>query len=370
MQRDEYIARLTHLTEIACDNIEDILKALHIRYKRSEKRFYGRCPVHHGNNNSAWNLYPEGHTSRGVWYCYTKLCHKQYGHYLADLVRAVLTKENDTVTEAEAVQWLCDQLGYENIDEVPLPDHFEIARKKDMMIQHHLTRGDKKKVKQTKINREQAKAHIDIPAQYYLDRGYSEDVLVKFDVGTFESRVVVPIFDEEYEYVIGRVARSIHEQCQKCKLYHNPEDKCPQKKEAKNYAKWTTTPGLTTTDLLYNYWNAKPEITKTKTAILVEGAGDVWRLDEAGFTNAVALLTSGISYGQSTQLLHAGAMNVVVLTDADEAGRRAATEIYNYLNREFYVYAPLLSKKDVGEMSVDEVKVEVGAIFEKLRSYD
>ena len=67
------------------------------------------------------------------------------------------------------------------------------------------------------ISRKQIQSTINIPAEYYLGRGYSEETLETFDIGTcfaknkpMSGRVVVPIYDEDYKiYLKDRVSSSI-----------------------------------------------------------------------------------------------------------------------------------------------------------------
>ena len=51
---------LDEIKDMACANIEELLTSLGVDFRRNGKMIVGPCPVHGGDNLSAWNLYPEG----------------------------------------------------------------------------------------------------------------------------------------------------------------------------------------------------------------------------------------------------------------------------------------------------------------------
>jgi 5S rRNA maturation endonuclease (ribonuclease M5) len=56
-------------------------------------------------------------------------------------------------------------------------------------------------------------------------------------------------------------------------------------------------------------------------------------------------------------------LNVIILTDMDEAGRIAAKRIVEKCGRRFNYVIPELPTKDVGEMTIDQIK-------ERLANYE
>jgi 5S rRNA maturation endonuclease (ribonuclease M5) len=54
-----------------------------------------------------------------------------------------------------------------------------------------------------------------------------------------------------------------------------------------------------------------------------------------------------------------GAMNIVVLTDNDEAGEKAATQIMNKCKNTYRVFRPSISKNDIADMSGEEIDKEI-----------
>ena len=111
--------------------------------------------------------------------------------------------------------------------------------------------------------------------------------------------------------------------------------------------------------VLYGLHLAKDEILKTQTAILVEGQGDVWRMYEAGFKNTVGIFGSSINDDQLMLLESSGALNLIILTDSDEAGNKAFLQIVKKCGRRFNYCRPSISQKDVGDMSIEQIKEEL-----------
>ena len=150
---------------------------------------------------------------------------------------------------------------------------------------------------------------------------------------------MAPVYDDDHEFMIGCVGRVAHENS--------------------NGNKWINSKHFNAGAYLYGYWLAREVIRDTKTAILVEGQGDVWRLYEAGIRNSVGMFGSSLSDGQARILETSGALNLVVLTDNDEAGEKARDSIIQKCERLFHIIFPTFSKKDIGEMSVIEIEEEV-----------
>ena len=104
---------------------------------------------------------------------------------------------------------------------------------------------------------------------------------------------------------------------------------------------------------------AKDKILETSTAVLVEGQGDVWRMHEAGVENTVGIFGASLSDDQLVLLEASGALNLVILTDYDEARNKAAEQIMNKCGRRFNYYRPSISEKDVGDMTIDQIQNQI-----------
>ena len=94
---------------------------------------------------------------------------------------------------------------------------------------------------------------------------------------------------------------------------------------------------------------------KVKFVILVEGQGDVWRMHEAGYKNCVGLFGADLSDDQLLLLEQTGALNLIILTDMDDAGQKAADKIIKKCGRRFNYLRPEIPTKDVGDMTIDQI---------------
>jgi 5S rRNA maturation endonuclease (ribonuclease M5) len=330
------------LIELAADKIEEILSILEIECMKEGDTYFGACPVHGGDNRSAWRLYLNNGTPR--WCCFTHGCSDIADNYgLVGLVRAMLNKDKPT-TKQEAKLWLEKQLG----GKVDLQNY--VSKPKPL---------PKKIVGEfPKLNRKQVRAAVNIPAQYYLNRGFSHKVLDTYDVGycgtygkKMYHRVVVPIYDPTYTFTVGCSGRSIFEQCSKCEQYHKEGYKCP-----KVSPKWRHDKRFHKTTYLYNWWFCRPSIKETKKVFIVEGPGDIWRLWEAGIYNAVAILGAKITDGQAILLESSGATDIILIRDNDEAGLKCLDSIKKRLGKFARIHCVVPTRKDIGETPVIEVK--------------
>ena len=85
------------------DSIEDLLAELGVSYRKNYRRITGVCPIHCGDNQYAWNMYPDGDSVKGYWVCRTHNCHKKWGSNLIGFVRGVLSTTEKSITFDDAV---------------------------------------------------------------------------------------------------------------------------------------------------------------------------------------------------------------------------------------------------------------------------
>lgn len=369
-------ALIGELIDMACLSVEDLIAALNIDCRRNRKMLVGCCPVHGGDNPTAWNLYPEGDDVRGYWKCRTHHCEKikqdgklLYGPTLIGLIRGILSYRNGRyATYHEAVDWLVNFLGYKNITDIQEPTKLQVEKRqyaasiRRMNLAPQQSRGG--------WTRDWFRSMVKIPAEYYLKRGYSAEVLDKYDVGLYNehSRVVVPVYDDKHDAIIGFVGRSIFDQCTKCSLYHSPQKRCPKTTlEFVEAAKWKNSPPgkFESAHYLYNYWYALPYIRKCNIAILVEGAGDVWRLEENNIHIGLGMFGTDLTEQQRILLDRSGALSLIVLTDPDEAGQKAAIALKEQLGRQYRMYFPTI-RDDVGGLNGDEVTNDIKPVLDKI----
>ncbi len=343
---------LQKIAMLLSEKIFDLLDYFQMEYRVNGDMVVGCCPIHEGDNSYAFNLYVEPneeYPQPGNWSCWSSRCHESWKPDVFGFVQAMLSKlQGKEVSFISTVDWICKFIGVsdKDISSVDISHDLEKSRylntmanlKKEAAIQKGL------------ILREDVRKHLHLPAKYYIDRGYSRNILDKYDVGLSKTkktkdRVVVPIYDNDYMGMIGYTARTIYDEVK---------------------PKWVHQPGFKTKHCLYNYWFAKKHISKTGVVILVEGPGDVWRLEENGIKISLAIFGTTLSEEQMTILERSGASSIIVMTDNDEAGIGAAKKIKDRCCRLFRVFFPNISKADVGEMMKDEITSDIKPLIEKV----
>lgn len=370
-------AKLKVVCDEVCDNIESLLDAFKLSYKFNHKMITMSCPIHGGDNMSALNLYPEGDNYRGNWKCRTHGCEKIFKGSVIGFIRGIISRQkygwqqsgDQMCSFKEAVEFAT---AFINKDLSKIKISFSDREKKQFTnIVNYLQKDSNDNIPQ--IRREQIVKTLQIPAQYYLDRNYSAEVLTKYDVGLctrvgkeMYDKVVVPIYDNNYKYMIGCTGRSIYEKCSQCKAHHNPQEQCPDKESLWKYPKWKHSMDFKSQNSLYNFWFAKEHILKSGIAIIVESPGNVWRLEENKIHNSVAIFGSSLSDRQKILLDSSGAMSLVILTDNDDAGHKAAEQIKTKCQNTYRIFIPSISKPDVGEMSSEEINNEIKSYIESI----
>jgi 5S rRNA maturation endonuclease (ribonuclease M5) len=357
--KQEYYARLSELSNKACDVIEDVFEALGIQFYKGTNYICGPCPVHRGDNQQAWVFYPEGHTVRGVWHCYTRGCHEK-GRYLNHLIQGILaSNSNEEITPQMATHWLLRFFGLDHIRDVVLPDKFVLDKRRQHTRDHYFNRSQTSYDSKDLITRRQARERIAIPSQYYLGRRYTEEILNRYDVGDYTNRVIVPVYDPQYKFVIGSTSRSIFLQCPKCKLWHHQNTRCPDGSrfgDLVHASKWFNNK-FDKANSLYNLWHpeTRQALKKNGKAILVEGPGDVWRIEEANIHISLGMYGIELSDTQIMLLYENYVNEIVLLADPDRAGEHALKILIEKIRKEFNYLKGILPNKDPGDLTIPEV---------------
>ena len=358
---------LNRLSEKLIECITEIFEYFELPYTTNTDRMISfPCPIHDGDNESGSSILKEG---IGNWQCYTNQCHETHGTTIIQFMSALLSKTYEKeFSFYETLKWCANYVGEDpeyNVEEDSTKTRF---------IQLCKYLNHKKKIVPTFTSRDLVKKIIEIPSDYYINRGYSKEILEKFDIGyckdqkrSFYNRILVPFYDDNGEYMVGYSSRSAFEKCAKCKMYHNPNTRCPITKEEKlKNVKWKHSSNFNRENYLYNYWNAKDWILNSRIAVLVEGTGDVWRLEQAGIPMGLAILGSQLSSGQRYILESSGATNIIVAMDNDESGRKAFKQIEGQCLRFFNVYQFQYDSKDIGEMEPNKLKSLMLEIIQKI----
>ena len=371
-------AKLKVLCDDLCDNIEDLLDHFGLEYKSNGKMISMACPIHGGDNEGAINLYVQGDSYRGNWKCRTHNCEKIFKGSIIGFIRGIISsnkydwKKNgdETCTFKETINFVTGFLK-KNLNDIKVS---RLSRNKQQFSNAigHIKHKDSHHSKNLPV-RSIVRNNLSIPAQYYLDRGFSPNILNKYDIGLCDkpgkemsNRVVAPIYDMDHHYMIGCTGRSIFEKCDNCKCFHMASATCPPDHQKYLYSKWKHSANFKSQNCLYNMWYAHPFIKKTGYAILVESPGNVWRLEEAGIHNSVAMFGCNLSDRQKIILDSSGAMSIIILTDNDEAGKKAADQIIAKCQNTYRIFYPTISKQDVGEMSIEEINTEIKQYIERI----
>lgn len=336
--------------------IPQILDALKVKYTLHNNRISGCCPVHEGDNPTALTIYLKSKFNYvGNWICWTNHCEEIYGKDVIGLVSGILD-----VNKTQALKWIRENIStdFKNVN------YYKRNNDINDVLNIELP-------KPLNINRKDVRSKLKIPAPYYLARGYSQTILDKYDVGLcidkrkpMYMRSVVPVYDEQYKKIYGCLGRNINPQCPKCKKYHEKNRPCPSNELEELWAtKWRNSRGFSSGSTLFNYWFAKSHINKSGICILVEGIGDVLRLEEADIHIGLGLFSDKITQNQKFLLERLGIKTIILALDNDKAGEKAQKKVAETLYRTYNIQQVTLPKKDIGEMQVEEVKNVFGFIY-------
>lgn len=327
-----------------------ILDFLGINYHRTSKRVCFPCPLHNGDNPTALSILLD--EPIGVWRCFTRGCEEKFGKSFLGFLRAYKSVQDGREWSNEQTKhWIKSIIGEFTLHN---SNEFNIIAHK-YVIPNLFQMGS--------LSREQVRQKLQIPSPFFIKKGYSSDILDKYDVGlctsqkSMRNRSVVPIYDLSHNF-IGATARSIYDKCNNCKLYHDIAEECSTNQFVNaSRHKWKHSANFKAGSYLYNLWYAYPLLQETKCAILVESPGNVWRLEEAGIHNALALLGSSISNEQLAILDHFGVMTIITLFDNDEAGHKCKERVRQLFYRRYNIISIDLPQQynDVGEMSIIDI---------------
>lgn len=366
----EYQAKFDLLQEMAIEHIEEILFELEITFKRASNGYYTFCcPIHQGDNPRAGQIYGPDGKYPGRFRCASSGCEKKYGSGLINFIHGVLDSNNNA-SRHDAVKWLCKFLG---TDFNKLEVNTEEIEKKQFIRRQDTS--SKSAPIATGPSRDSIRSRLLIPSPQFLNRGFSRDILDRYDVGVcqdstkkYYTRTIIPIYDENYKYVIGCTARTPYPLCKYCNYYHRTNYRCPETDyEAFIGAKWIK--NFDTSNVLFNYWFAKNEIRKSKIAILVEGPGDCLKLAESGI-QSLALFGNSLKGGQADLLDKLGVTSLICMLDNDEGGIKGALNIKEQYSRVYRMYFPKFDGKDCGDLNSDVITTDIKPIIDKLVSYE
>jgi hypothetical protein len=288
-------------------------------FYESENKLIGSCPVHDGDNSTAFNINVDPTSDYyGIWFCNSHGCHEDHGNDIFGLIKGVLEqKTQKEQTFIDAVNFLKKFVSGKIEGQDNLKYNVEDSR-----IDKIFHNGMINKVVCT---RDQVVRGLNIPCPHYLSRGFTKEVLKEFDVGycsttgkQMYNRTVFPVYDKSGISMIGAVGRAV---------------------SSEQSSKWVNSKGFNTGNALYNYGKAFDSLKRSGAAILVEGQGDILKLWQSGITNCVGLFVD----------------TLYLALDNDEPGRKGREEIRKKFGQIFNIIDLKFDKHDIGDMTTEEI---------------
>lgn len=347
-------SQLKILSDLICDDIEHLLEILEIEdYKMLDKMVTMSCPIHGGDNPSAFNLYHKGDSYRGNWKCRTHQCENTFKSSIIGFIRGCLSKSKyGWVTEGDKTATFNEAIEFgikftnKNLKDLNLSKK---QKEKNNFINTVRYISSNKKEQTNLVSRKLVVGALQIPSNYFISRGFLPETLIKYDIGEcpangkeMQNRAVVPIYDIDHEFMVGCSGRSING----------------------DLPKWKHSKGFTAEEHLYNFWYAKDHIKKSGVVVVVESPGNVWRLEEAGIHNSVAIFGSALKDKQKMLLDISGAMTLITIMDNDEAGKKAAEQILKKCEKTYICKNIDIEYPDIAEMTISQVKSQIKPIIE------
>lgn len=357
--------KIKRLCDLLCDNIEKVCHYLDIEYSINDKMLVMPCPIHQGDNPSALNIYHVGDNYRGNWVCRTHHCEKVFQPSIIGFMRGVLSaremrwsKNGDQLYSFHKTLEQASKIIDTKLDNISV--NYQNVEK-NLFTKNINAMKPLEKSNTNLLSPEIVRSMLKIPCDYYLNRGYSDEILKKYDVGLCDNpqrsmynRVVVPIYDTDHKHMIGCTGRSIYEACQNCGYHHCNQIECGNI-ETYKHTKWRHNKNFKAKDHLYNLWFAKGHIAKQQSVILVESPGNVWKLEQAGIHNSVAIFGTSFSDRQKMLLDCSGAMNVIIALDPDNAGIEGSKKIQEKCHRTYNTKIIENLPTDIGDMSIENI---------------
>jgi DNA primase len=316
------------LKELANDNITKIFDAFNLDYVDKYDYYQMSCPIHGGDNNTAFSWVKNG----GYFRCFTRRCENK-GADVFDFVRKL---KKCSFAQAKKI-----------VASIVVDDDYEQMSEADLVAEAAFQRYIKNNAPKKKTGQifspdilKKLKPH-----PYLLERGFSQEVLDDFNAGycdnpesKFYRRYCLPVTNPNGG-IIGFTGRAVFDW------------------EAEGKAKWRHTDGMPKSETFFNFHRAKEHIQKTGRVILVEGPLDVLKFEMAGIKNAVAILGSSLSGPQRSLLLENECYEIVMAFDNDKAGEMCTNEVKRMCSDYFTLYKYIIPEaKDIGDLNVETIK--------------
>jgi DNA primase len=283
--------------------------------RESGDELRGRCPIHKGDGDRTFHV----NVSKGAFHCFS--C-KAKGNVL----EFVAAMESCSVRDAA----------------VKLHDWFNLDEATNGTQQPARPAAKAQTASASPINPPLGfQLKVDAEHEYAAKRGLSKETLAEFGAGyclskgTFAGRFVIPLHDTLGQ-LVGYAGRSL-------------DDAEPK------YLFPSSEKGFHKRYLLFNWHRAIKQVGADGPLIVVEGFFDCMKVRQAGFA-CVALMGSTLSAEQEGLICH-DFSRVVVMLDADQAGKSAATECAARLAAQVWVrIVTVPGGKQPDELSTAEIR--------------
>ena len=302
-------------TQYAPNHIKSVVKEIGLRViSESNNNLVIYCPFHNNTHSPSFYISEEN----GAWLCFNPSC-GETGN-IVQLVKRIANKN-----DFEAIRLITSK-------ESQALDNFDEA-----LSQMFEEKPDFVEFDQSKLDALSLELTLNKPARdYFESRGINQESMTHFKLGYSEAQgmVIVPVHSPDGTPV-GLVGRSISEK------------------------KFKNSTNLPKNKTLFNIHRAKRIGDQV---IIVESSFDAIRIHQAGFPNVIATLGGHIST-DNLNLLNRHFNKVVIMTDADQAGRELGISISNKLKNKDILWASCSygkiypnDAKDAGDMTEDEIK--------------
>lgn len=369
--------KINTLTDILVQNLDTFYKIFDTDYRSGQTCLLSSCFIHGGDNPSALNVYNKA-DYRTHFKCRTHQCEEIFGTSIISLIRGGLSKHkygwqvkgDKTASFDETIDFILKTLGltFDKLD----AQKVNISNDDNTNFCRIVQSLDNSKNKEVGFTKEQYRSGgLIFPSPYFIGRNFPAELLDSYDVGTclkpnkeMSERAVVPIYNEVGNLIIGFSGRSIYDKCDKCNHWHSPDKSCYF------FPKWRHSSGFKKENHLYNYWKAKEHILKTGTVVIVESPANVWRLEQAGVFNSVAIFGTTLSANQKRIIDESGALSLVLIMDNDKnlAGQEAAKKIQKQCEKMYRTFIINLNdKNDIAELSANEITNDIKPLIDNIR---
>lgn len=291
-------------------SIKDVLARYGLLGGLNEKkpgRLVGPCPIHGGKNGTSFNVDVE----KNVFHCFSECG----GGNVLDLVMKI---ENCSIREAgeKLADWFALKFERSRRDKAPNVADSTAAPPPPTPSPPLSSEGAT--LANPPLERPLRDLNPDHP--YLTSRGLTIPTIREFGIGyctrgLMRGRIAIPIHDE-HARLVAYGGRAVDDAlAEKAGKYRLPD-------------------GFRKSLVLFNLHRAVER--GDRSATVVEGFMDCFKVHQSGFPTVVALMGSSLSEAQ-TELLAANFDRLALMFDGDDAGTRCLREFYLRLRRRVYL---------------------------------